>query len=71
MPGWAPGTGDGGAAAFFGEALHYAHSGTAQCIRRPSRDLGQRGEEGTVPRYPTDGLGLIPGWVVVAARGSA
>lgn len=28
-------------------------------------------EKGTEPRYPTDGLGLISGCIVVSARGSA
>lgn len=56
---------------FEGEAVHCAHSTTAQCSKRPSRDLGPKREEGTVPRYPMDGLGLIPAWVMVSAKGSA
>lgn len=56
---------------FLGNTPHCSCSGTAQHSRRCSGDLGQRREKGTEPRYPTDGLGLISGCVVVSARGSA
>lgn len=65
MLGWAPCTGGWGTAAFSGNTPHCSCS-SGRCLR----DLGQRREEGTVPRYPTDGLGLISACVVVSAMGS-
>lgn len=67
MLGWAPCT-----AAFFGEhaTLFMQRHCPAQqeMLGRPG---AEEREKGTEPRYPTDGLGLISGCVVVSARGSA
>lgn len=71
MLGWAPCTGGWGTAAFLGNTPHCSCSSTIQHSRRHLRDLGQRREEDTVPRYPTHGLGLISACVVVSVTGSA